>query len=87
MEAAESGHKEIVELLLENGADLNINYNYGVTALKVAVRNGHREVVALLLEREADLSAQDKNDYSLLMCEAAERGHKEGIALLLEKRG
>jgi len=36
MNAARKGHKEIVELLIENGADVNVSSAIGTTALKSA---------------------------------------------------
>ena len=54
--AAYSGEKEIVSLLLERGADINIvGGEYG-TALGAAAYSGEKEVVSLkLLERGADI--------------------------------
>ena len=54
MEASERDHAEIVRLLLEHDADLNIYNDDGDTALMKASRNGHTEIVKLLLDRDAD---------------------------------
>jgi ankyrin repeat protein len=48
MLAAERGHKEVVELLLESGADVNAKSNIGWTALMLAAFNGHKEIVEIL---------------------------------------
>ena len=51
--AASSGHKEVVLLLLDRGADPNVATKAGLTPLKQAVRNGYRDVVKLLEDRVA----------------------------------
>lgn len=48
MMAAESGNKEMVELLLKHNADITIQDNIGYTANKYALMNGHMEVLKLL---------------------------------------
>ena len=51
MTAAAEGHVEVVEILLDAGADKNIEDKDGDTALSFARKNGHAEVVALLENR------------------------------------
>lgn len=48
--AAGLGNEEIVQLLVENGADVNIFVDEGYTALAEAVNGGHYQVVAYLLD-------------------------------------
>ncbi|HAP70314.1 MAG TPA: ankyrin repeat domain-containing protein [Flavobacteriales bacterium] len=49
IEAATFGHKDIVEFLLENGADPKIKEGFSSdTALMMAKQNGHNEIVKLL---------------------------------------
>ena len=52
--AASFGLKEIVRLLLEAKADVNVQENYGRTALYWAALNGHEAVVKLLLEAKRE---------------------------------
>lgn len=54
-----SGHGNLVEILLENGADANIKVVDGKTPLYVAALNGHGRVVEILLENGADISIKD----------------------------
>jgi ankyrin repeat protein len=49
--ASINGHTDVVRLLLENGADVNVRpiiNNIGWTALKVAKAKGYTEIVQLL---------------------------------------
>ena len=48
MLAAESGRTENVHLLLENGADPNVNNNDGKTAYELAQENKHQEIAKLI---------------------------------------
>jgi ankyrin repeat protein len=52
--AAAKGHQEMVELLLDRGAQVNAADYTGWTPLHAAIYGGHAEVVQLLLDRGAD---------------------------------
>jgi len=51
-----AGRNDMVELLLEAGADVNKASSYGCTPLVYGVGQGHLEVIRVLLEYGADLS-------------------------------
>ena len=75
--AIQNGHKEIVELLLDRGANFDQANKMGVTAFIFAIQNGHKEIVELLLDRGAN------PNQALLF--AAQNDGKEIFNLLLEK--
>jgi len=56
--AAHEGHTEVVKLLLEKNADVNVGcaYDSGLTPLHLAAFNGYTEVVKLLLDNNADVT-------------------------------
>lgn len=55
MFAAQYGHLDVVELLIEKGANINQKDTfYGVTPLMAAMQDGHVAVMKLLLEKGAD---------------------------------
>ena len=83
--AASFGNKNIVKMLLENGADVNLGNNIGATALHFASEHGHREVVELLLGNGANINLADKEGATALHT-ASEEGYEKVVALLLERR-
>ena len=80
--AAESGYKEVVELLLVNKADVNAKTDNGYTPLHVATLVGNKEVVELLLVNKADVNVKTDNGYTPLHT-ATLRDHKDMAELLL----
>lgn len=82
--AADNGNVHIVNLLLENGADVNDDDNGGNTPLMIASERGHPETVKLLIESGASMNAQDKYKRTALM-KASESGRLEVVTTLLKK--
>lgn len=85
--AAFFGHREIVRLLLANGAQASLAARNAqrVTALHGAVARGDTDIVKLLLEHGADPNARQESGFVPLH-EAAANG-KEVIARLLIEHG
>ncbi len=57
--AAALGHKDVAELLLGNGADVNAQDKKGRTPLDGAAKNGHKAVAELLMGHGAVVSIHD----------------------------
>ena len=87
------GHKEITELLLKNGADINITARdqHGGTPLHWAVFVGNKEMAKLLVEGGADINAPDYDGYTPLDAALSnsdlEPKTKIEVADLLRKNG
>ena len=84
--AATFGHKEIVELLIAKGADLNAKGGIidGTTPLHESASNGHWEVAEVLIAKGADVNAKQENGRTPLHT-ASHNGHKEVVELLISK--
>jgi ankyrin repeat protein len=76
---------EIVEMMLDAGADVNTQVGTLYSALGLAVSSGHNELAELLLNRGADVNKQG-GKYGCALGSAAHAGHEESVELLL-KRG
>lgn len=84
--AAEHGFLEILQALIEGGADVNVTDNLNATPLYVAVKQGKREVVRALLELvDIDLEVKSIAQYTAL--EIAMHGKDEEIIDMLIKHG
>jgi ankyrin repeat protein len=99
--AAGAGREEIVQLLLEKGADLNAQCpervitkgkkrprkitKYGGTALMYAVRGGHTGTVRLLLDKGADPNLLDDKQGLTAMHWAVFRNQQAALQTLLDK--
>jgi ankyrin repeat protein len=82
--AVKGGHKEVVELLLNRGADVNKPNKDGYTPLILAAARGHTEIVKLLLDHKADVNeAEATIRRNTPLMRAAEGGHLEIVELLL----
>ena len=74
---------ETVALLLQNGAEIDMQENNSWSSLMIASQNGHTETVALLLKNGAEIDMQENKGWSSLMI-ASENGHTETVAVLLQ---
>lgn len=82
--AAHEGHTEVVRLLLEARADMNLEHETGVTAMYVAAQNGHLEVLHLLKESGADCNQAEPGSGAPPMAIAAQGGHLEVTKFLFK---
>ena len=87
--ASQNGYKEVVKLLLDNGADPNKAASGGEkwtrTPLLVASSKGHKDVVQLLLNEGADPNMVDREGNTPISL-AARYGYKN-VVKLLKRRG
>ncbi|CAC5391174.1 unnamed protein product [Mytilus coruscus] len=81
--ASESGVKDIVELLIDNNADVLQSDELGNDPLHVACRIGHTDIVALLLQKNAHVSRYNIWRQSPLYV-ACSGGHVNAVKLLLQ---
>jgi ankyrin repeat protein len=83
LRAAQKGHVDDVQQLLNAGAEVESKDKYGRTPLIWAVRIGHDVVVQQLLRAGADVNTKDEFYRTPLMW-AARDGHEAIVQLLLE---
>jgi ankyrin repeat protein len=81
--ASSIGNTEVVKLLIEKGADINVKNNFGSTPLHYASNEGNTEVVKLLIDNGADINVKDRADTTPLH-KASFKGHTEVVNLLIE---
>lgn len=80
--AAERGSAAIVEMLLENGTEVDALNQTDQTALHCASRSGHDAVVKILLEKGSFVNAVDENKHTPLHGAAA-HGYEAIVWMLL----
>uniref|UniRef100_A0A0G4HY28 Uncharacterized protein n=1 Tax=Chromera velia CCMP2878 TaxID=1169474 RepID=A0A0G4HY28_9ALVE len=95
MRAAYNGHTEIVRLLIEAKANLDLQDKRGRTALISASEAGHTEIVHLLINAKAELDRLSftPDEYSLLrdgqetaLIRASSKGHTDIVRLLIDAK-
>jgi ankyrin repeat protein len=77
-----TGSMEVLNLLLEKGADGNACNKWSETPLLIAANNGHRAAVEALLKHGADPSLCSEAGWSALTF-AAHKGYEDIVVLLL----
>ena len=56
--AAENGHLDVVQFLVEQGEDVNFADNFGWTPLHRAAEGGHKEIISCLVSWGSSVSAK-----------------------------
>ena len=80
IEAVYERHKDVVKLLLDNGADVNILDDIGSTAI---FHSYDVDITKMLIEHGADINAKDKFGRTALYY-ARELGYSNDIIELLQ---
>ena len=83
MAAAESGNATTVQLLIDEGADVNTQGIIYGSALQAAAKTNRDEVVRLLIEKGANVNANGV--YGTALMAAAESGNAAMVQLLIDK--
>jgi ankyrin repeat protein len=81
--AAALADPEMVEILLDAGADITSSDSDGATSLYIAAMNAHIETIKTLLQRGASLDQTSKGKISVLFM-AVSGGSLEAVRVLLE---
>ncbi|KAI0572068.1 multiple ankyrin repeats single kh domain protein [Pyrenophora tritici-repentis] len=82
-EASKRGYGEVVMLLLNNGAEVNVQCGEYGNALQAASAQGHEQVVKTLLVNGADVNAQGGQFGNALQA-ASQGGHERVVKALLD---
>jgi hypothetical protein len=85
MIAAKSGNDEMVEILLNKGANIDAINEEGQNALMFAANSGNVNSVEILLNKGANINAVTNNDRTTALMIAAEKGHR-GVVIILAGR-
>ena len=64
--AVERSNAQMVKILLNSGAEVNLRNRYNQTVLHEAVKNGNVEIIMILLNSGADVNARDKYNMTVL---------------------
>ena len=68
MVASQNGDVDMVKLLLENKAQVDLQDNIGWASLFAASQNGHVDVAKVLLENKAQVDLQNRPANPLCVC-------------------
>ena len=81
--ASFDGNKEITEILLANGAKINLNSDLCSATLLLASSNGHAEVVKVLIDNGADIYVSNKEGNTAVTA-ALFYGHDDVLKYILD---
>lgn len=84
MAAASENHEEVVQLLIDAGAEINFVNAHGWTALIEAADEGSYESAVVLIKAGADANLKGNNNNRSALAMAASEGHMDVFRLLVE---
>ncbi|KAK4207229.1 ankyrin repeat-containing domain protein [Rhypophila decipiens] len=82
--ASSGGHEEMVQMLLDKGAEVNAQGGDYGNALQAASSGGHWKIVQMLLDKGAEVNAQG-GYYGNALQAASSGGHGKIVQMLLDK--
>lgn len=83
--AIQKGNKEVVEILLDNGADIHLRDNFlGFTPIMVAAFCGKKEIVRILYSRGANLYDRDLQYNMSIPFWIVKRNNKDMLKFIIE---
>ena len=82
--AAQGGCKDIVEMLLQAGANIEHRNDQGENALISAAQEGHKEIVKMLLDAGANINQENADGETALDLAIRLKQKKDLLDLLLE---
>jgi uncharacterized protein len=85
MIAAGAGNKDVVNVLLENNADVATKGDNGKTALTIALRKSNLPIADVLIGKGADINAKDDKGVTPLMW-ASYEGRLETVKFVIDKK-
>lgn len=84
--ACHNGHPEIIRMLINQTARIDVFDEHGEAPLHVAVSRGHEQVVDILLEHNAFVNVRNKPGMTALHI-AAKLGHNSMVVKLITEHG
>jgi ankyrin repeat protein len=82
--AVESGHRGLVEYLMNQGADPEMANRFDYRSLDMALQQNHLEIIRLLIDRNVDVASQSPS-YGNAMNHLAYKGQTDLLRLIYEK--
>lgn len=82
--AVRYGHKEIVEILIKEGAKISQRDKFDLTALDLALSYGHKDIVDTLINADVNFKGKDLNGNGFLIS-ATKSGNYELCKMLIDK--
>jgi uncharacterized protein len=80
-----AGNKEITELLIKNGANVNFQDAYGISPMHGAARTNKVDVIKLLIENKANVNLPTTGGKETPLHYAAKYNNPDVVILLLDK--
>jgi len=83
--AASRGYKSVVNLLIEQGADVNAKDKYGQMPLHFAANRASMDLAQLLIDNGADVNAKNMQGHTPLYSAATQYVSRDVIKFLIDK--